>query len=76
MPDNPKPQSPKRTFGGKQAGAGRKPKAAADRLQETSIYVDWDTLQYLRSLPRADMVALKREASRVLKQAEINNRIL
>lgn len=67
---------PKKRFGGKQEGAGRKPKAPSDRLNQVAVYVDSDTLNFLRSLPRAEAVALKREAASVLKRAEIESRII
>ena len=66
---------PKKKFGGKQEGAGRPPKDPANSLHQVNIYVDYDTLLFLQKLPRADAVALKREAARVLSKAEIDSRI-
>lgn len=44
-------------------------------LHRVLVYVDKDTLEYLERLPRAEALALKREAARVLSSAEINSRI-
>jgi hypothetical protein len=69
-------EQPKRQFGGKQEGAGRKAKSPSDSLHQVNVYVDWDTFQFLKDLPAAERKQLKREAAAVLKGAEINSRIL
>ena len=67
---------PKKQFGGKQEGAGRKELPPEQRLHQVTIRVDYDTLLFLQRLPAAEARALKREAARVLSQAEIDSRIL
>lgn len=71
----PRKLTPRPGFGGKQEGAGRPPKDPQNSLHQVNIYVDYDTLLFLKSLPRADAVELKRQATRVLKRAEIEKGI-
>ena len=66
----------KKHSGGKREGAGRHSLPPEQRQHSISIRVDYDTLRYLQKLPRAEAAALKREAARVLSEAEINSRIL
>jgi len=78
MTDTPEPRianAPSRR-GGKRPNAGNKPKPPECSLHQIAIYVNYDTLRYLQGLPRAEVVALKREAARVLSLAEINSRII
>jgi hypothetical protein len=76
MTNQPKTQSEKKRFGGKQEGAGRKELPPEQRQHPLTIFVDYDTLRFLQNLSRTDAVALKREAASVLSKAEIDSRIL
>jgi hypothetical protein len=67
---------PKRKFGGKQAGAGRKSLPPEQRQYPVTIFVDYDTLRFLQSLPRTEAVELKRKASAVLRESRIKDQII
>jgi hypothetical protein len=75
MSDLPQKLVP-RSRGGKREGTGRPPKNPQDSLHQVNVYVDYDTLIFLKALPRGEAVELKRQAVRVLKMAEIESRIL
>lgn len=60
---------PDRKFGGRQEGAGRKELPPELRQHPLTIFVSFETLQCLRSLPRAERVALQREAAAALENA-------
>lgn len=67
---------PKKQFGGKQEGAGRKPLPDERKTYYISVPVDYDTYKFFQLLTKKQAEEPKSEAGAVLLRARIADQII